>query len=428
MATYYQPIQDWSRFEQLVKQKELSPSTATQLKDVLSMVEIVLLCDDSDSMAQPIAEEGTDPFAPKRSTRWLELKKLSATIIEFVIAINASGLDIYFLNREKRVGVNSMIGLQTAFSAQPNGGTPLIGTLRQVYNEKIDRVSKERKLLIIVVTDGEPTDGSRSDLYNTLVDITRSGNVHVSFAECTDNAEDMEYLDAWDGCIKNFDNTDDYREELQRVKMVQGMQFKFDYTDYVVKILLATFVRWYFNLDQVKVYDPRNNSSSVNTSYGSNYQSQPQYPSVQKLYTPPIQSYASLSQSQPSYNMPSTTPQAQQYTMPYTVPTGQPVQQYTGPSTLSQSQPPYSTVPMGQPVQQYSMPSTVPTGQPVQQYMTTTTTPVQQTTVVQNTNNVYYTNNTTTSSTSSTSSTTVQRSKSQGNLPNQDKKSSCQIS
>jgi len=220
-----------------------------------------------------------------------------------------------------------MIGLQTAFSAQPSGGTPLIGTLRKVYYDKIDLASKERKLLIIVVTDGEPTDGTRTDLYNALVEITRNGNVHVSFAECTDNAEDMEYLDAWDGTIKNFDNTDDYREELQRVKMVQGMQFKFDYTDYVIKILLATFVRWYFNVDQVKVYDPRNNSTPVSVNpaaYGSNYQPQysnPVYPSVQKIYTPPVQ----------PYTMPSTVPQGQPYTMPSTVPQGQP---YSVPSTV----------------------------------------------------------------------------------------------
>ena len=282
-------VHDWTRFEQLVKQRELNPGTATQLKDILSMCEIVLLCDDSDSMSQPIAEEGTDPFAPKRSTRWLELKKLAATIIEFVTAINSNGLDIYFLNREKKCRVNSTTGLQSAFSALPNGGTPLIGTLRQIYNDKQKYITSDKKLLIIVVTDGEPTDGTRNDLYNTLVDVTRSGNVHVSFAECTDNAEDMEYLDAWDGCIKNFDNTDDYREELQRVKLVQGMQFKFDYTDYVIKILLATFVRWYFNLDQVKVFDPRNNTGSTNpAAYNNNYQFQPQYP---LQYQVPSQNY-----------------------------------------------------------------------------------------------------------------------------------------
>ena len=80
--------------------------------------------------------------------------------------------------------------------------------------------------------------------------MSKSKNVHVSFAECTDQEDDMAYLDQWDGQIPNFDNTDDYREELARVKAVQGPQFKFDYTDYVVKILLATFVRWYFLLYQ----------------------------------------------------------------------------------------------------------------------------------------------------------------------------------
>jgi hypothetical protein len=273
-----------------------------------------------------------------------------------------------------------MIGLQSAFSAQPNGGTALIGTLRQIYNDKINCASKDRKLLIIVVTDGEPTDGTRTDLYNTLVEITRYGNVHVSFAECTDNAEDMEYLDAWDGCIKNFDNTDDYREELQRVKMVQGMQFKFDYTDYVIKILLATFVRWYFSLDQIKVYDPRNNSTTgtVNPAYGSNqFQTQysnPVYPPVQTIYTPQVQPYtvpSTVPWGQP-YTVPSTLPSGQQYTVSTTGPSGQqytmpstgpPGQQYTvsttGPSGQQYTMP--STGPSGQ---QYTMPSTVPWGQP----------------------------------------------------------------
>lgn len=68
----------------------------------------------------------------------------------------------------------------------------------------------------------------------------------------------------WDGSIKNFDNTDDYREELQRVKTINGQSFKFDYTDYVIKILLATFVRWYYNLDQGNV--TRNNNRNNNNN------------------------------------------------------------------------------------------------------------------------------------------------------------------
>lgn len=241
---------DLTRFNQLVKQNELRPEIASQLYNVLSTCEIVLLCDDSDSMNKAIAEEGTDPFAPKRSTRWLELKKLAAIIIDFVTSTNPNGLDIYFLNRPPLYRVSSVAGLQSAFNIAPNGGTPLIAALNHIYNEKLN-IPSDKSLLIVVITDGEPTDGSRSDLYYTLVN--KKLNVHVSFAECTDNAEDMEYLDAWDCAIRNFDNTDDYREELARVKAVQGQQFKFDFTDYVIKILLATFVRWYFNLDQVRV-------------------------------------------------------------------------------------------------------------------------------------------------------------------------------
>jgi hypothetical protein len=252
---------DFTRFDQLVRQHELNAAVATQLKDVLSKCVVVLLCDDSDSMNRPIAEEGTDPFAPKRSTRWLELKKLASNLIEIITAVNPNGLDIHFLNRPTLKGVNSTAGLQNAFGIPPTGGTPLIGKISSIFRE-YDGLPRGQQLLLICITDGEPTDPgmSRNDLFNVLVN--KKDNVHVSFAECTDQSDDMDYLDQWDGVIQRFDNTDDYREELARVKNVQGQQFKFDYMDYVVKILLATFVRWYFNLDQIKVNDPRTNGGS----------------------------------------------------------------------------------------------------------------------------------------------------------------------
>lgn len=319
--------QDLTRFDLLVKQRELNQTVADQLKNVLSTCEIVLLCDDSDSMNNPIAEEGTDPFAPKKSTRWLELKKLAAVIIEFVTAINSNGLDIYFLNREKICNVNTLAGLQSVFSAAPNGGTPLITSLNKVYLDKINNVNQNRKLLIVVIGDGEASDGSRQDLYNKLIEITDNGNIHISFAECTDNAEDMEYLDQWDGCIKNFDNTDDYREELMRVKTIQGAQFKFDFTDYIIKILLATFVRWYFNLDQVKVVSNQNNNYQLqqNQSYNYQYKPQDQYVYVQQynpspFVTPAIQQYNTI--------------QSPQITDPFV----QPVQQYVEPQIQQQTQ------------------------------------------------------------------------------------------
>jgi hypothetical protein len=224
-------------------------------------------------MGKAIAEEGSDPFAPMKATRWTELKKLAAVIIEFVTATNPEGLDIYFMNRPEILAVQNMVGLQAAFSDNPNGNTPLVGSLDKIYRRYVD-VLAEKSLLIVVITDGEPTDGTRDELFYKLKDITRSGKVHISFAECTDNEEDMEYLDAWDGRITNFDNTDDYREELRRVKAAQGRTFKFDYTDYVIKILLATFIRWYYNLDQAANNRIFNNSNQYGNNRNYNYSDQ----------------------------------------------------------------------------------------------------------------------------------------------------------
>jgi len=299
-----------SKFDLLVKQRELNPKVADQLKDILSTCEVVLLCDDSDSMSLTIAEEGTDPFAPRNSTRWLELKKLAAVIIQFVTAVNDSGLDLYFLNRQKVCNINSLAGLQNIFNVPPNGGTNLTNSLMEIYEDK-KHVTKHKKLLIVVITDGEPTDGTgnaRDNLYRAINYIVSNShdNTHISFAECTDNAEDMEYLDRWDGLLRNFDNTDDYREELMRVKSIQGMQFKFDYTDYVIKILLATFVRWYFNLDQSKV---------SSTDY-NNYQSN-QSPNTQtQLYQPQIYQPPTNVQSYNPNNTQSSYPNTQQMNQP----------------------------------------------------------------------------------------------------------------
>lgn len=238
-----------SKFDRLVRLHELRPPIPEQLRSVLTRCKIVLVCDDSSSMATAISEPGANPFAAKKNTRWTELMKLASVIIEFVTAVNDEGLDIHFLNRPSVYKVVDMTGLQQVFSDGPRGKTPLITSLRRIHREYMGKLA-ERQLLMVVVTDGEPSDGTLNDLFYALRDITSSGNVHISLAECTDNEEEMEYLDSWDGRIRNFDNTDDYREELRRVKQVNGQSFKFTYEDYVIKILLATFISYYYNLDQ----------------------------------------------------------------------------------------------------------------------------------------------------------------------------------
>jgi len=253
-----------SKFEVLVKQHELNEIVTRQLYEVLNMCEVVLVCDDSSSMGAAIVEDN-NPGA-KKVTRWLELKKLASVVIEFVTSINSDGLDLYFLNRGVYPGIKDMTGLQALFESGPNGNTPLLGTLKKIYR---DKAGITKQLLIIVVTDGEPSDGSLEQLSSVLKN--KEDNVHISFAECTDNEEAMAFLDNLDTRIPNFDNTDDYREEQRRVKLAQGPLFKFDYTDYVIKILLATFVKWYFNLDQQQVNGNRaSNRQQLNSSNSNN--------------------------------------------------------------------------------------------------------------------------------------------------------------
>jgi len=238
------PVDPHPRFTQLVKQHELKPETARQLYEILNKCEIVMLCDDSGSMQSTIVE----PISQKSTTRWMELKRLAAVVIEYVTAVNPNGLDLYFLNRGVVKGVQSTAGLQDVFAEQPTGGTPLNGALRRIFSDKSVLGPGRQWLLVVVVTDGVPSDGNHEALAATLR--AKPSHTHVSFAECTDRPEDMEWLDALDRNITNFDNTDDYREELDKVRRLRGAQFKFDFNDYVIKVLLATFVKFYFNLDQ----------------------------------------------------------------------------------------------------------------------------------------------------------------------------------
>ena len=69
--------------------------------------------------------------------------------------------------------------------------------------------------MIIVITDGEPSDGNADALFRVLqTGLNQYASTYVSFTECNDNEKEMEYLDGWDSKLPRFDNTDDYGELL----------------------------------------------------------------------------------------------------------------------------------------------------------------------------------------------------------------------
>eukprot|EP01106_Pelomyxa_sp_JSP_P016562 TRINITY_DN623_c0_g2_i1.p2 TRINITY_DN623_c0_g2~~TRINITY_DN623_c0_g2_i1.p2 ORF type:complete len:151 (+),score=51.66 TRINITY_DN623_c0_g2_i1:100-552(+) len=101
-----------------------------------------------------------------------------------------------------------------------------------MYRAEVGRV------LLILVTDGEPSDGSYSALFSTLKN-ERPANFYVSFVECNDNEEEMDYLTGWDTKLQRFHNQEDYGEELRLVRAVQGPTAKFTRSNYVQMIVLS---------------------------------------------------------------------------------------------------------------------------------------------------------------------------------------------
>lgn len=241
---------DNQAFLALVRQNELAQAVADSLYQVLAKCEIVLLFDDSSTMNTKIIEG--DPFAVNLNvqTRWQELKRLAKTVIDFTTSINPAGVSVYFLNRPGPKGkINNAQALQGYFANPPKGRTPLIGKINQIYKDQ-RKLPQDKSLLIVIVTDGSPTDGSNGKLKNTIMG--KAPNTYISLCECTNDEEVMDYLSNWNKDIQGFDNSDDYRVELQRVKAKMGQQFKFDYTDYVIKILLAPFLQKYKSLDMIQ--------------------------------------------------------------------------------------------------------------------------------------------------------------------------------
>ena len=68
-----------------------------------------------------------------------------------------SGCDIYFLNRTPSPlrNISNTDDLRAHFALKPNGYTPLARVLKTVLNDNATPCKTERKLLIIIATDGK---------------------------------------------------------------------------------------------------------------------------------------------------------------------------------------------------------------------------------------------------------------------------------
>ena len=240
-----------AEFKNICDRHEINPLFASKMR-VLAGFKIVIVCDDSGSMNE-VANSGmadVNPYGSK-PTRWDELKVTVCTIIDIVSVLNDSGIDIHFLNREGLMNVTNRCQIERFFCDKPRGYTPIVQTLKKIFNNKIDS-----KRLVLLATDGIPTDvfgiTNIPALRSALV-YDRTQRDYVTILACTDDENTMSYLNNWDTTIPRLDVIDDYNNEKKEILKVQGKHFKFSYGDFIVKCLLGSIDPWFDSLDEIRV-------------------------------------------------------------------------------------------------------------------------------------------------------------------------------
>lgn len=197
------------KFHEIIQKYEISHYFASKLQ-LLRNFKIAFIFDDSGSMNTILHDSPLNRNNNLiKATRWDELQYFANISIEIASIFNPEeGCDVYFLNRfpspvRRIVNVNQ---LSEYFKAKPQGFTPLTQTLYKVLNDNAQ--SDERKLLVIICTDGEPTDSAGrvniSEFKQSLM--TRPIRVHTTIVACTDDDDSVGYLNHWDRSISRLGN------------------------------------------------------------------------------------------------------------------------------------------------------------------------------------------------------------------------------
>ena len=223
----------------------------------LAGFKIVCICDDSTSMRSTL-ENG--------KTKWDELRQSIEIVLDIAAAYNVDS-DVLFLNRPGFRNVKHISQLNEQFTTSPTGLTPLAASFQMALENNRNELT-ERKLLILIFTDGSPTSANPklsdsmavNEFKETLKNRSPIDKIFVSIIACTDDECALEYLNDWDRQIKNLDIVDDYESEKKEIyskKKTTKDRVAFSYGDYVVKTMLGSFVREIDQIDERKVSNSR---------------------------------------------------------------------------------------------------------------------------------------------------------------------------
>lgn len=211
---------------------------------LLQGFKVAFIFDDSGSMKASLDDSPLNKAGSlMKASRWDELRYFADISLEIASVFDTNGSDVHFLNKGLFERIHHAQQLEPQFQQGPGGYTPLTDTFNAVLSQNRQELV-EKKLLVIIVTDGQPTDRSGSTdisgFKNTLMARSPIDKIFVTIVACTDDDSCIEYLDKWDRQIRNLDVVDDYRSERQQIRKIQGRNAQFSYGDYLVKSLIGS--------------------------------------------------------------------------------------------------------------------------------------------------------------------------------------------
>ena len=214
------------------------------VRDLLSVAgaDIVVVADDSGSMGA-VANYVT------RSTRWTELRDTLQKLAHMLLVVDhTDGFHIQFLNDPTWHEIRSGSQVETLFyGRQPKGRTPLATRLRPLLSGQWHPKGHgaETDLILLIMTDGEPSDCSFSELRQLVGQ--KSPKVFCTFMMCTEEDDVVEQYNKSLDRLPGVDITDDYVSEKKEVEKLGN---KLGYYKWMAKAVLGGKMPKYDHMDE----------------------------------------------------------------------------------------------------------------------------------------------------------------------------------
>jgi hypothetical protein len=110
-----------------------------------------------------------------------------------------------------------------------------------------------KPILMLIATDGRPsTHDGNDDLENfkSYLKHRNADKIFISILACSDNEDDIDYLNKLDVKIKNLD---DYKSEKKEVIQKQGANYKYTFGDHIARLALGPVFDKYDKQDEIQL-------------------------------------------------------------------------------------------------------------------------------------------------------------------------------